>query len=60
MLCDDLEGWDGGEVGGRLKREGIYMCVYIYIYTHTHTYTHTHIYILMADSRCMAEISTTL
>ena len=23
-LCDDLEGWDGG-VGGRLKREGIYV-----------------------------------
>ena len=25
--CNDLEGWDGGEVGGRLQREGI--CVKI-------------------------------
>ena len=24
VLCDDLDGWDGGlEVGGRSKREGI-------------------------------------
>jgi len=22
VLCDDLEGWDGGGVGGRIKREG--------------------------------------
>ena len=25
MLCDDLEGWDGGGVEGRLKRKGIYV-----------------------------------
>ena len=25
VLCDDLEGWDGGWVGGRLKRAGIYV-----------------------------------
>ena len=24
MLCDDLEGWDGG-LGGKLKREEIYV-----------------------------------
>ena len=24
-LCDDLEGWDGVSMGGRLKREGIYV-----------------------------------
>ena len=25
VLCNDLEGWDGGvEVGGRSKREGLY------------------------------------
>ena len=35
MLCDDLEGYDGGGLGGRLKREGIYM--YIYMHTHVHT-----------------------
>ena len=23
VLCDDLDGWDGGWVGGRSKREGI-------------------------------------
>ena len=27
VLCNDLEGWDGGEVGGRLKREGIYVYI---------------------------------
>ena len=26
MLCDDLEGWDGG-VEGRLKRKGIYVYI---------------------------------
>ena len=25
-LCDDLQGWDG-EAGGRLRREGIYVCL---------------------------------
>ena len=25
MLCDDLEGWDGKWVGGRLKKGGIYV-----------------------------------
>ena len=25
MLCGDLDGWDGGEMGGRSKREGIYV-----------------------------------
>ena len=29
MLCDDLEGWDWGEVGGRLKREGIYVYLWL-------------------------------
>ena len=27
MLCDDLEGWDVGSMGGRLPREGIYVCI---------------------------------
>ena len=26
VLCEDLEGWDVG-VGGRLKREGIYVVI---------------------------------
>jgi len=26
VLCDDLEGWEEG-IGGRLKREGIYMYI---------------------------------
>ena len=25
QLCDDLEGWDRETVGGRLKRDGIYV-----------------------------------
>ena len=29
VLCDDLEGWDGGGVGGVSPREGI--CVYIWL-----------------------------
>ena len=44
-----------GRVGGRLKREYIY--IDIDIYTHIYIYTH----ILMADSHyCMAETNTTL
>ena len=27
-VCDDLEGWDGGGVGGKLKRERIDVYVY--------------------------------
>ena len=27
-LCDNLEGWDGG-MGGRLNREGRYICICI-------------------------------
>ena len=26
VLCDDLEGWDSG-VGGRLRREGMYVYI---------------------------------
>ena len=25
VLCDNLEGWDGGLLGGKLKREGFYI-----------------------------------
>ena len=26
VLCDDLEGWEvGGKVGGKLRKEGIYV-----------------------------------
>ena len=28
MLCDDLEGWDGG-MGGRVKREWIYVYLWL-------------------------------
>ena len=28
-LCDKLEGWDGWEMGGRFKREGT--CVYLWL-----------------------------
>ena len=39
VLCDNLNGWDGGgvgvEVGGRSKRKGIYIHIHIYIHTHT-------------------------
>ena len=27
MLCHDLERWDGGGVGGRLKRDGIHVYI---------------------------------
>ena len=30
---DDLKGWDGGWVGGKLNREGIYVYVYMYTYS---------------------------
>ena len=26
-LCINLEGWKGSEMGGRFKREGIYVCL---------------------------------
>ena len=29
MLCDDLEGWDGGGVGGMLKREEMYGYIWL-------------------------------
>ena len=29
MLCDILEGWDGEEVGGRFKREGTYVYLWL-------------------------------
>ena len=29
MLCHNLEGWDGREVGGRSKREGIYAYLWL-------------------------------
>jgi len=29
VLCDNLEGWDGWEAGGRFKREGTYVCLWL-------------------------------
>ena len=29
MLCHDLEGWDGGVVAGSLKKEGIYVYMWL-------------------------------
>ena len=29
MLCHNLKGWDGREVGGRFKREGIYAYLWL-------------------------------
>ena len=29
VLCDNLEGWDGWEVGRRLKREGTYIYLWL-------------------------------
>ena len=29
VLCDDLEGWDGGGVGGMLKREEMYGYIWL-------------------------------
>ena len=28
-LCTNLEGWDGREVGGRFKREGVYVHLWL-------------------------------
>ena len=30
MLCDDLEDWDVGVVGRRLKKEGMYVYTYVF------------------------------
>ena len=32
VLCDDLQGWDGGEAGGRSKRDR-YVCVRLIHFT---------------------------
>ena len=46
-LCDGPRGWNGG--GGRLKREGV--CVYIYIFNYGYrVYIHKYIYVIMTDS----------
>ena len=29
VLCDNLEGWDGWEAGGRFKRKGTYVCLWL-------------------------------
>ena len=29
LLCDSLEEWNGEAVGGRLKREEIYVCLWL-------------------------------
>ena len=29
VFCDNLEGWDGWEMGGRFKREGTYVCLWL-------------------------------
>ena len=60
VLCDDLEGWDGG-VGGRSNRERIYIYMCTHTHTHIYTYTHTYIYIYTAASfHCAAETNTML
>ena len=28
-LCENLEGWDGREMGGQFKREGIYVYLWL-------------------------------
>ena len=33
MLCDDLAEWDGDGKGRRLKRMGIYVCIYLIHFT---------------------------
>ena len=39
MLCGDLEEWDGGEMGGMSKREGI--SIYTYMANLLHWATET-------------------
>ena len=33
VFCDDLDGWDGDKVGGRSKREVIYVYIYLIHFT---------------------------
>ena len=52
VLCDDLREWHGCGVGGRPKRERIY--IYKHIYTHRYMSKREEIH--LADSlRCTAE-----
>ena len=61
MLCDKLGwGWDRG-VGGRFKKEGMYISIYLYLYISIYIYIYIYIYIVMTDScGSMAETNTTL
>ena len=62
VLCDDLEGWDGGS-GGRLGKEGTFVvvwqkpiqhCIKLYIYIYIHIY----IYICACMLSCVQLIAT--
>ena len=56
MLCDKLEEWDGGGVGGKGY---IYMCVCVCVCVHVCVYVWLYIY--MADSLgCTEETNITL
>ena len=40
VLCDDLAEWDGDGEGRRLKRMGIYVCIYLIHFTVHQKLTH--------------------
>ena len=58
MLCDELEGWDGGRGWEGNSRGRGYIYIYMYI---PYIYICIYVYIVMTDSFCfMVESNTTL
>ena len=53
MLCDDLEGWDGGWEGGSRGRGDVYISIYNHLQI-TYIYLYIHLYILIQDSMDMS------
>ena len=46
VLCDGPEGWDGGRVGGRSEREGIYVYIWLTHFIAQWNLTHHKVIIL--------------
>ena len=56
MLCDDLEGWDGGEREVQEGGEHIYRHTHMYTHTQVHTYAHMYTLLYSRNANCKATV----